>query len=208
MKKNSSFFIILSLLVISSMLLAGCASPTPQVITETQIVVETQIVKETQVIEKEVLVTPTPEPVTLEGPYEELARAKAGEFAGTQVTLFGNYTAQDEANFQAALLPFAAATGIEVSFEGSADFAQLITVRVEAGDAPDIAEMSQPALMTQLAEEGHLVALDSFMNRSSPGGFHPVLARPGHSGRHIVRYFLLPTPEHRLVPNPSSKMPA
>ena len=96
-------------------------------------------------------------------PYEHLARAKAGEFADTKVSIFGIYTAEDEARFEAALAPFERATGIDVEFEGSADFETLITVRVEAGDAPDIAQFSQPGLMKQFTD-GDLVPLDSFMN--------------------------------------------
>lgn len=53
---------VLVVLVLASMVLSACATPTAQV------VVETQVVKETQVVEKVVEVTPTPapaEPITL-----------------------------------------------------------------------------------------------------------------------------------------------
>ncbi|HZW03419.1 MAG TPA: ABC transporter substrate-binding protein, partial [Anaerolineaceae bacterium] len=159
--KTKGLFWTLSLLVIASMVLAACAPTAPQAAGES----EPEVVIETQIVERVITATPPAvEPPVYEGPYEELLRAKAGEFAGTSVTIFGNYTAQDEAKFRAALLPFAEQTGIDVTYEGSADFAQLITVRIEAGTPPDIAEMSQAALMSSLASEGHLVALDEFMD--------------------------------------------
>jgi len=165
--KQSKTLWFLSLLVVCSMLLSACAAPT-QVAQEPQVVKETEIVKETQIVEVEKIITATPEPKPeYTGANKELQAARAGEYEGTSVTIFGNYTAQDEAKFRAALEPFIASTGIDVQFEGSADFAQLITVRVEAGDAPDIAELSQPALMQQLAEEGKLVDMTSFMDQET-----------------------------------------
>lgn len=90
---------------------------------------------------------PTPEGSTLE-------RAMAGEFAGTTVSVFGKWTEAEGENFVAALAPFEEATGIDVLYEGSAEFETLITVRVEAGDAPDIAGFPQPGLMAEFVHQG------------------------------------------------------
>jgi alpha-glucoside transport system substrate-binding protein len=125
-------------------------------IVKEEVEVQVEVTKEVPV-EVEVLVTPVPK-----GPYEHLARAKTGEFAGTKVSIFGVYTGEDATRFSAALVPFEQATGIDVEFEGSADFETLIQVRVEGNDAPDIAQFSQPGLMKQFAND--LVPLDSFMN--------------------------------------------
>jgi len=144
--------------------LAACGpAPTPERI-EVEVTKEvpvevTKIVQEEVEVEVEVPVEVTRVP---EGPYEHLARAMAGEFEGTEVNIFGVYTAEDEDRFQAALVPFEVATGIDVEFEGSADFETLIRVRVEGGDAPDIAQFSQPGLLAELADD--MVPLDSFMN--------------------------------------------
>ncbi len=88
-----------------------------------------------------------------------LERAKAGEFAGTEVTVFGKWTEAEGDNFVAALAPFEEATGIDVIYEGSSEFETLITVRVEGGDAPDVAGFPQPGLMAQFAKDGQLVNL-------------------------------------------------
>jgi alpha-glucoside transport system substrate-binding protein len=83
-----------------------------------------------------------------------LERAKAGEFEGGEVTVFGKWTEGEEENFVAALAPFEEATGIDVKYEGSAEFETLITVRVEGGDAPDVAGFPQPGLLAQFVRDG------------------------------------------------------
>jgi len=83
-----------------------------------------------------------------------LARAMAGEFAGNEVTVFGKWTEGEGANFEEVLAAFSDATGINVQYEGSAEFETLITVRAEAGDTPDIAGFPQPALMAEFVKQG------------------------------------------------------
>ncbi len=103
------------------------------------------------------------EPSIPEDPYAYLDRAKAGEFAGEKVSIFGVYTAADAKAFEAALVPFRAATDIDVEFEGSPDFETLITTRIQGGNPPDIAQFSQPGLVRELARQGELVELSSFI---------------------------------------------
>ena len=150
-----------ALVSVLALTLSACATPTPgtvqvEVTREVKVEVPVEVTVE-KVVTEEIEVTPIPE-----GPYEHLARAKAGEFAGTEVNIFGVYTSEDEARFRAALVPFEQATGIDVNFEGSGDFEQLIRVQVEAGDPPDIAQFSQPGLIAEMADK--MVPLDSFMN--------------------------------------------
>ena len=83
-----------------------------------------------------------------------LERAKTGEFRGSEVTVFGKWTEGEGSSFVAALAPFEAATGITVKYEGSSEFETLITIRVEGGDAPDIAGFPQPGLMAQFVRQG------------------------------------------------------
>lgn len=142
--------LISSLLV----LLTACGPATPQKV-EVTVPVPVEVTR--------VVTVPAPTAVPA-GPYEHLARAMAGEFAGSKVTIFGVYTGEDANRFSAALVPFEQATGIDVEFEGSADFETLVVVRAESGNPPDIAQFSQPGLMKHLAEQGKLVPLDSFMN--------------------------------------------
>jgi len=76
---------------------------------------------------------------------------------GETVTILGSLTGNGEDKLMAAIAPFTAATGIEVVYEGTDAFSTLISVRVDSGDAPDIALFPQPGLMLEFAEQGDLV---------------------------------------------------
>ena len=157
---RGKLLVIVALVSVLALTLSACATPIPETV---QVEVTREVKVEVPVeVEVEVPVEVTAEVAIPEGPYEHIARAMAGEFAGTEVNIFGVYTSEDEARFRAALVPFEQATGIEVNFEGSGDFEQLIRVQVEAGDPPDIAQFSQPGLIAEMADK--MVPLDSFMN--------------------------------------------
>jgi alpha-glucoside transport system substrate-binding protein len=94
----------------------------------------------------------------------ELEQAMAGAFEGTEVSVFTVWVEAEGESFQAVLDSFSEQTGIEVIHEGSPDFSTLITVRVEAGDAPDLAVFPQPGLMASLARDGAVVDLGQFMD--------------------------------------------
>jgi alpha-glucoside transport system substrate-binding protein len=78
--------------------------------------------------------------------YEDL------DLEGETVTIFGAFVDEGAQNFEEAVRPFEEATGIDVQYEGSGDFETLIRVRVEGGDAPDIAAFPQPGLFQDLSE--------------------------------------------------------
>lgn len=71
---------------------------------------------------------------------------------GETVTIFGAFVDTDAARFNEAVRPFEDATGIDVQYEGSGDFETLVRVRVEGGDAPDIAAFPQPGLFQDLGD--------------------------------------------------------
>ncbi|MEM6519659.1 MAG: ABC transporter substrate-binding protein [Cyanobacteria bacterium P01_C01_bin.70] len=73
------------------------------------------------------------------------------------VTILGTLTGNGEEKLMAAIAPFTEETGIEVIYEGTDAFTTLISVRVDSGDAPDIALFPQPGLMLEFAEQGDLV---------------------------------------------------
>src|SRR5690606_17016920 len=98
------------------------------------------------------------------GGYAYLEQAYAGDLAGTEVTVFGKWTEGEGANFEAVLASFEEATGIDVIYEGSAEFETLITVRVEGGDAPDIAGFPQPALMAEFVRSGDILDFGAATN--------------------------------------------
>ncbi|PKO16271.1 MAG: ABC transporter substrate-binding protein [Chloroflexi bacterium HGW-Chloroflexi-10] len=156
---------LLVVLFIFSFLLSACAPAATPIATVDEPVVEAPAT-EVAVVEPTAapVVEPTEAPVVPAGPNAELTDAKAGKYAGTTVTIMGPYTAEDDIKFRAAMEPFIASTGINVEHEGTADFNTLLTVRVEAGNAPDLAVVAQPATTKLYAEQGKLVDLSSVLD--------------------------------------------
>jgi len=151
---------LVGLLAVLSLVLAACGpaqTPATEAPAPTEEVEATEAPAPTEEVEATEAPTPTEEVEAAEpaaGTF--LERAKAGEFAGTEVSIFTVWTEAEAESFEAALAPFEEATGITINPEGPPDFETLITVRVEAGDAPDIAGFPQPGLMAQFAREGHI----------------------------------------------------
>ncbi len=95
-----------------------------------------------------------------------------GEGTGT-VTVLGVVVGEQQEKLEAALAPFEEETGIEVIYEGTDAFATLLPVRVESGDAPDIAMFPQPGLMADFAADGQLIPVTSFMEPSALEAAYP-----------------------------------
>ena len=80
-----------------------------------------------------------------------------GGGGGGEVNVLGAFVEVDADNFeQSAIEPFEEETGIEVTYEGSADFETLARTRVEGGNPPDVMLFPQPGLMADLARAGDL----------------------------------------------------
>lgn len=90
-----------------------------------------------------------------------------GDLAGRTVTVLGAIIDQDAERFIESMKPFEEATGIKVVYEGSGDFEQLVTLRVEGGNPPDVVMFPQPGLMADLARQGHLVDLSTIINTAA-----------------------------------------
>jgi len=133
MRIRNRFVLLITALLIVGVLTAcgGGATPTPQVIERTV----------------EVVVTATPAPM------------EAGEDIG-KVFILGPFRGPEEAAFNQVIAVFEEQNpGIDVIYSGTAEFETLITVRVEAGDPPDIAAFPQPGAVAKFAREGQLVPL-------------------------------------------------
>lgn len=84
--------------------------------------------------------------------------------AERSVVVLGTARGVEQDQFEATWAPFERQTGIDVVYEGTDDFARLITERVAAGNSPGIAVFPQPGLMAELARSGQVVPLQSFMD--------------------------------------------
>jgi alpha-glucoside transport system substrate-binding protein len=137
------YWLTLVVLLAISILAAQCGQPQ---------VVEKVVTKEvekivTQEVQKEVVVTATPAPV------------EAGADTG-KVFILGAFRGQEETAFNEVVKVFEAQNpDIDVVYAGTGEFETLITVRVEAGDPPDIAAFPQPGAVAKFAREGQLVPL-------------------------------------------------
>ena len=96
--------------------------------------------------------------------YTHLAAAEAGEYEGTSVEILSQWVEAEGENFTATLADFAERTGIDITTEGITDYETVLNVRVEGGNAPDIAQVAQPGLMQEFAAAGHLVNLSDWMD--------------------------------------------
>lgn len=100
--------------------------------------------------------------------------AEATPPAGSKtVSVLGVIVGDQQANLEAALAPFETETGIDVIYEGTDAFTTLLPVRVDSGDAPDIAMFPQPGLMRSLAEEGALIPVTEVLSREELQKYYP-----------------------------------
>jgi alpha-glucoside transport system substrate-binding protein len=76
------------------------------------------------------------------------------------IDIFGPYRGVEADRFAASLESFERSTGIDVNYTGSADFVSDLRQRAESGqDAPDIAIVPQPGVITDLVERDLVVEL-------------------------------------------------
>lgn len=83
------------------------------------------------------------------------------------VTVLGVVVGEQQEKLEAALAPFEEKTGIDVVYEGTDAFATLLPVRVESGNAPDVAMFPQPGFMRDFAQSDQLLPISEFVNREA-----------------------------------------
>lgn len=90
--------------------------------------------------------------------------AMAGKFKGTKVTMFGPFTDADQVKFENSIKSFEEKTGIDIQYEGSKEFEATISIRVDGGNAPDIADFPQPGLLANFVKKGKVVDVTKFLD--------------------------------------------
>ncbi|TFE28667.1 ABC transporter substrate-binding protein [Cohnella luojiensis] len=90
--------------------------------------------------------------------------ALAGKYKGTKVTMFGPFTDVDQVKFEEAIKAFEDKSGIDIQYEGSKEFEATISIRVDGGSAPDIADFPQPGLLNTFVKSGKVIDVASFMD--------------------------------------------
>jgi alpha-glucoside transport system substrate-binding protein len=91
-------------------------------------------------------------------------KALNGDYKGTKVSMMGPFVAEDEVKFNDSIKQFEDMTGIDIQYEGTKEFETTISVRLDAGDPPDIADFPQPGLLANFAKAGKVTDVSTFMN--------------------------------------------
>jgi alpha-glucoside transport system substrate-binding protein len=169
MKTTRAFWSILTMIVIASMLLVACGTPATE---------EPAAPAEPTAAPAEPTAAPA-EPTATEAPAEpapevsfdvmpggELEKAINGDYTGTTVTVDGAFEGNDAdgVKFAESMKAFEEATGITVNYVGNKEFEGSISVRVDAGDAPDIVDFPQPGLFAGFVRSGDIVPVTDFIS--------------------------------------------
>ncbi|WP_025619621.1 ABC transporter substrate-binding protein [Salinispora cortesiana] len=75
---------------------------------------------------------------------------------GTEVSIYASIRDAEADLLEQSWEQFADCTGIEIDYEGSGEFEAQLQVRVDGGNAPDIAFIPQPGLLNRFAQAGKL----------------------------------------------------
>lgn len=92
-------------------------------------------------------------------PAEGTSGEGGGDLAGTTVTILSSIRDVEAERLETAWAAFEEETGIDIQHEGTATFEDDIKLRVEGGDAPDLAFVPQPGLLATLVGGGNVVPL-------------------------------------------------
>ncbi|MCL8027141.1 ABC transporter substrate-binding protein [Nocardioides bruguierae] len=84
--------------------------------------------------------------------------ADFGDLTGTTVGVYTSILSPEQEQHEASYELFTECTGAEVSYEGSDQFETQLVVRLQAGNAPDIAYIPQPGLLQTVVGSGLAVA--------------------------------------------------
>jgi alpha-glucoside transport system substrate-binding protein len=92
-----------------------------------------------------------------------LERAVAGEFTGTTVSVDGTQVDPDDQKMKCGWKAFEEATGITVNYVGNKEFEARLSISVDAGEAPDVADFPQPGSLANYVRVGKIIDLSTFI---------------------------------------------
>ncbi len=84
--------------------------------------------------------------------------------APTTLDVLNVWSGEEQDSFKAMVAPFTSQTGIKVNVESTRDLDAVLTTRIRGNNPPDIAILPNPGKMQELAGQGKLTALDSFLD--------------------------------------------
>ncbi len=166
---KSKYWRLLGVLIAIMLVLGACSSNEPEVETDTTTETDTSTDTTDTTSEDTTDSTDTEAMADVDfdmAPGGFLERAVAGEFSGTTVTVDGAFEGNDVdgVKFNESMNAFEEATGITVNYIGNKEFEGSISIRVGAGDAPDIVDFPQPGLFAKFARDGEIVPVTDFIS--------------------------------------------
>jgi alpha-glucoside transport system substrate-binding protein len=94
----------------------------------------------------------------------EACGGSSGGGSSNSVDVLNVWSTAEADSFKAMMAPFTQQNGIQIKVESTRDLDAVLTTRIRGNNPPDIAILPNPAKMQQLASQGHLIALDSFLD--------------------------------------------
>jgi alpha-glucoside transport system substrate-binding protein len=86
--------------------------------------------------------------------------------AGT-IHVIATWSGTEQAHFMAVMKPFLDSTGIKLAYTSTRDEDAILRSNVAAGNPPDLAAAPSPQLLTQFAQQGKVVALNSAVDMNA-----------------------------------------
>ncbi|HVU67712.1 MAG TPA: extracellular solute-binding protein [Ktedonobacteraceae bacterium] len=88
----------------------------------------------------------------------------SGPTQSSTVDLLNVWSGEEKDSFDAVVAPFTAQNKITINAESTRDLSAVLTTRIRGNNAPDMAVLPNPGFMQQLASQGKLIPLDSFLD--------------------------------------------
>ena len=109
--------------------------------------------------------------------YAELDQAMSADqpFAGSRVTMQTQWVGGEADNFEAAVAPFEAATGIDVSIASvpAGQHETLVNVSLNSGAAADIIQLAQPSAINEYGAQGLILDIGTILPAEQLQASHP-----------------------------------
>jgi alpha-glucoside transport system substrate-binding protein len=88
----------------------------------------------------------------------------AGPTKSSTIDLLNVWTGEEKASFDAVAAPFITQNKVTINAEATRDLSATLTTRIRGNNPPDMAVLPNPGFMQQLAAQGKLIPLDSFLD--------------------------------------------
>ncbi len=101
------------------------------------------------------------------------AFADYGTFEDAEVNIYSSIRDIEADRFDTSFEKFEECTGIDIKWEGSGEFEAQLQVRVDGGNAPDLAPIPQPGLLATLVGKGAVKAASDEVKANAEQSYSP-----------------------------------